>query len=70
MRRPFRDDHFQRRPRMGYVELPGHGAAVASAVVPAHERSMSLEECFIVRDAPTGRRKKGAKEPFVGVGIL
>jgi hypothetical protein len=41
-----------------------------ASVVPAHERSMSLEECFIVRDAPTGRRKKEAKEPFVGVGIL
>ena len=31
MRRALRDNHFQRRPHMGCAEVPGHGAAIASA---------------------------------------
>ena len=31
MRRALRDDHFQRQPHMGCAEVPGHGAAIASA---------------------------------------
>jgi hypothetical protein len=41
MRRAFRDDHFQRRPHMGCAEVPGHGAAVASA-----EDDMDIERGF------------------------